>query len=173
MKEKSEFQKKVSQMVKNDIDKKNELFDSMTSKEVEDYLIAEGWYRTEDMELEGTIFGPFFSRDGCECSMGEYAAFTIAFQEQIDRERKQSFSDRSVECLCNKCESDLMLYDTNAYGDKIPVGYHGLVDAVVNGGYYSEHLSDTVTYRFSLCEKCLLELFETFKKAPEISCYMP
>lgn len=39
----------------------------------------------------------------------------------------------------------------------------GLIGAVVHAGYDAEHLTDGVTYSFSLCEKCLSDLFNQFK----------
>jgi len=39
----------------------------------------------------------------------------------------------------------------------------GLIGAVVHAGYDVEHLTDGVTYSFSICEKCLSELFNQFK----------
>lgn len=45
---------------------------------------------------------------------------------------------------------------------------HGLHDAEVSGGYESYHLFDCTTYKFSICEKCLRELFNQFKIKPTI-----
>jgi len=44
----------------------------------------------------------------------------------------------------------------------------GLTEVTVNGQYYSTHLLDTNCYQFSLCEKCLRNMFEQFKIKPLI-----
>lgn len=40
--------------------------------------------------------------------------------------------------------------------------FYGLVETEVHGGYLSTALQDYTKYRFSICEKCLVELFSTF-----------
>jgi len=63
--------------------------------------------------------------------------------------------------LCNRCGSPLCPAGTmNA---DIP---HGLVQAEVWGGYNSTALTDLVGYEFSLCESCLVILFEGFEIPP-------
>jgi hypothetical protein len=44
--------------------------------------------------------------------------------------------------------------------------FNGLVEVEVSGAYDSTHLEDCTNYTFSLCEKCLVELFETFSISP-------
>jgi hypothetical protein len=39
----------------------------------------------------------------------------------------------------------------------------GLIEATVSGGYDSTHLDDGDVYTFSLCERCLKELIDSFK----------
>ncbi len=51
--------------------------------------------------------------------------------------------------VCNKCG--------------LPCNNLGLLDEVVRGGYESVDFSDQDVYEFSICEKCLKELFATFK----------
>lgn len=54
--------------------------------------------------------------------------------------------------ICNKCGE--------------PCNNLGLLNEVVRGGYESPHLGafeDQDYYEFSLCEKCLKEIFVTFK----------
>lgn len=61
---------------------------------------------------------------------------------------------------CNKCGETCVKF---LGGSKDFKDFYGLIEAVVSGGYESTDLEDTVTYTFSLCEKCLKELFDTFK----------
>jgi hypothetical protein len=61
-----------------------------------------------------------------------------------------------IEAICNWCKSPCLV-DGEMYG----------LSAVVSGCYGSTHLSDLVTYRFELCEKCLSELFAGFKIPPD------
>ncbi len=48
---------------------------------------------------------------------------------------------------------------------------YGLIDAGVSGGYSSHYLHDCTNYNFSLCEKCLRELFTSFKIPPRVTGY--
>jgi len=63
--------------------------------------------------------------------------------------------------ICNKCGNSLKhLIST----DNPPsFNYCGLEEAIVHGTYGSDPLEDCTDYIFSLCEKCLYELFNTFK----------
>lgn len=40
--------------------------------------------------------------------------------------------------------------------------YYGLVETTVSGGFHSTALSDGGRYKFSLCERCLASLFDSF-----------
>jgi hypothetical protein len=44
-----------------------------------------------------------------------------------------------------------------------PKENYGLIKAQVMGGYYSTGLEDESSYSFSICEKCLAEIFKKFK----------
>jgi hypothetical protein len=57
---------------------------------------------------------------------------------------------------CNKCLSSLASESGCFYG---------LIDAEVIGGYESTELDDGDVHKFSLCEKCLMELFLSFKES--------
>jgi hypothetical protein len=59
-----------------------------------------------------------------------------------------------VDYICNKCGKSCKLHCGND---------GGLTHGFVNGSYDSEHLEDLTNYYFSLCEKCISELFSTFK----------
>lgn len=64
--------------------------------------------------------------------------------------------------ICNKCGNSC----------KKDHGFYGLIEHTVSGGYESEPLSDGTNYTFSLCEKCLDGLFDTFKVPVEITHYI-
>lgn len=88
------------------------------------------------------------------------------------------FRRKSNTYVCNRCAGSLMplVYKENRpsgehFGDNS--GPHGLVDAEVSGGYHSHFLNDMSNYRFSLCEKCLRELFTSFKVPPKVWLYPP
>ena len=59
-----------------------------------------------------------------------------------------------TDVLCNQCSSSLK--DTGG------MNYEGLVEVGFTGGFYSK-LGDMNSYKFSLCEDCLSELFDKFK----------
>lgn len=60
--------------------------------------------------------------------------------------------------ICNKCGENLIVYEI---GDHIEC--EGLVEVEARGGYWSHYIGDNNTYRFSLCERCVVELNKTFK----------
>jgi hypothetical protein len=65
-----------------------------------------------------------------------------------------------ADVICNQCGDSCKREPFGA------ADYYGLVEAEVTGGFASEHLEDNVTYRFSVCEKCLSVLFGNFKYKP-------
>jgi hypothetical protein len=65
------------------------------------------------------------------------------------------------EIFCNMCGDCLALKDNGYYP-------HGLYNAKVYGGYFSDHLIDLHEYTFSLCEKCLREMFNKCKIKPDV-----
>lgn len=58
--------------------------------------------------------------------------------------------------LCNQCGCSLK-------SKEFPNGFIGAVGISVSGSYTSEYLDDMTEYNFSLCEKCLSNLFKSFK----------
>lgn len=48
--------------------------------------------------------------------------------------------------------------------------FHGLIEVTVSGGYSSPALWDLTNYTFSLCERCLRELFDGCKIPPMVTC---
>lgn len=71
--------------------------------------------------------------------------------------------------VCNGCGGGLCPDEPESDNPRSP---HGLVEQTVSGGYDSYHLLDTTNYMFSLCEKCLRGLFDSFKIPPAVSCYL-
>src|SRR5690348_6886331 len=66
------------------------------------------------------------------------------------------------EILCNKCGETCMV---NTYANKYSF-YGETIEA--HGGYSSPHFEDLTAYKYNICEKCQLDLFETFKIPVEI-----
>ena len=64
---------------------------------------------------------------------------------------------------CNKCGNSCIPNDSTSA--------HGLIGVAVDGGYYSTHLEDGLRYKFDMCEKCLVELFNTFSIPVEVNEY--
>lgn len=64
-----------------------------------------------------------------------------------------------TEIFCNKCGLSCR--------SAIPMDeFNGLIEAIVTGGYGSTHLEDGGVYKFTLCERCLVDLFKEFKTNP-------
>ena len=62
--------------------------------------------------------------------------------------------------LCNYCGESLIGEGGNQ---------NGLVETEVHGGFDSTGLGDGDRFTFSICEKCLLELFKDFLIPPQFS----
>ncbi len=69
--------------------------------------------------------------------------------------------------LCNKC-GDSLDKAVGTQRDSFHRCFEGLENAIVVAGYDANHLVDGNSYKFSLCEKCLVTLFESFKTPPEV-----
>jgi hypothetical protein len=59
-----------------------------------------------------------------------------------------------VDIFCNKCGMSCKGHIGN---------FNGLIEAKVSGSFDSTHLDDGDMYCFSLCERCLKELIDSFK----------
>ena len=70
-------------------------------------------------------------------------------------------AEETVDILCNKCGE-------TCFPEHSPDPY-GLIEKEVWGGYYSTHIGDMSAVRFSLCEKCVVELTKTFKIPHDVS----
>jgi len=64
--------------------------------------------------------------------------------------------------VCNKCGNSLRREEA---GD--PPIFCGLTECYVEGEYYSPVLPDGVSYKFDLCEKCVMELINSFQVPAE------
>ena len=85
------------------------------------------------------------------------------------KKKKQVTETKSVtaDILCNKCGSSCKLHEF----EENDFQWGGLIEAKIMGGYFSSHLEDCQYYTFSICEKCLKELFESFKIPVSINEY--
>ena len=71
---------------------------------------------------------------------------------KITREITRTITDEEIEdILCNKCGESCF--------DKHEMNFEGLIEAYLCGGFGSK-IGDGVAVEFSLCETCLLELFD-------------
>lgn len=79
---------------------------------------------------------------------------------------------------CNWCGETCLLIDSGRMHIVTNTDRHGLIDAVVSGGYQSTPgngqgaLDDCSSYKFSLCEFCLDHLFTQFKIPPQTGNYV-
>lgn len=85
--------------------------------------------------------------------------------------RKQVVVTKEVEqiheVLCNMCGLSCRGEKDNSEPPYQMGDFLGLIEETVMGGYFSEDFSDGDKYTFSMCEKCLLELFKQFVISPE------
>lgn len=128
-------------------------------------LLKAGWTVESHDFYGGKLEG--WSAPGEDTGRTMDAAYrSLCYRINADKE-KQQMNDGKLKIPCNKCGKE-----TGKIDHKHHVGYYGLVNAKVTGGYWSEDLSDCVEYKFSLCEKCLAELMLSFKIPVQQRLYM-
>lgn len=68
------------------------------------------------------------------------------------------------EYTCNKCGETCRVKEGVRHGKEDDRGSpYGLINGIVRGGYFSPVLSDVTAYCFDMCEKCVQQLFDSFK----------
>ena len=132
------------------------------------YILERGWFESERCK-----FGIFYHHPDRSGGVLLDMAYEFEYQKTLEDERKDALEKGIASVKCNKCGCDCQKFSKNINDEKFSVGYYGLIDANVQGGYESVELSDCVEYTFSLCEKCLKELFVSFKTPPKYYIYMP
>ena len=65
--------------------------------------------------------------------------------------------------VCNNCSGMLTISEKE---DGCKADPYGLLETTVSGGYFSNYLLDCTNYTFSLCEKCLRDMFDKFVVPP-------
>lgn len=152
------FEEKMKEKVRNSIEEKREWRKDSAEKMMV-YLRGQGW---RPIDKEGA-----FWESNAGVGLNLSSAYVTAKNAEYDKSLQNGISNHTRDIRCNKCGNNVAeSWDTSH------AGYYGLVDARVDGGYFSKHLSDGVTYRFSLCEKCLVDLFKTFSILPDVNVYM-
>jgi hypothetical protein len=114
---------------------------------------------------------PFFQEPDSEPEEKHWCNTELAYKRMVylDQEGalKAAMDCYDAEILCNKCGKTTKKFDSHRDFKDHCVGYYGLINADVSGGYWScDEIGDLNTYRFSLCEDCLVELFKTFTIPP-------
>ena len=91
----------------------------------------------------------------------DYEEYFEAIKEEVNRS-----------IICNNCGGSLIVagQGKQSHSDEY-VEIAGFIDGHVSGGYYSNFLGDCLDYRFSICEKCLVEMFSQFKIKPMVKDY--
>lgn len=134
------------------------------------FLQSRGWVKRNNRDDK---YGSMWERiDNPGWAISLTCAYGIETRKANSERREQAIKDGTARICCHKCKADLQKWDTDVDGNRFSVGYYGLVDAKCSGGFNSEQLSDGGIYRFSLCEKCLMEMFETFAMLPDVDCYL-
>ena len=96
--------------------------------------------------------------------------------------KKTVIVDQTQNILCNMCGESCAVGNHGGNWDNKkkeyirgtdPVDnvYSGLLEQEVHGGYDSKVLADMTSYKLSLCEGCLKNLFSKFKLSVEIKVY--
>jgi len=71
--------------------------------------------------------------------------------------------EETYDVICNKCEYSLKVYESVHDNGETYRDYEGLIAVRTSFGYHSKHFGDCTSIDFSLCEKCLWDLVQTFK----------
>ena len=75
---------------------------------------------------------------------------------------------KTVKVIEEKLETEDVICDRCLSSLKTDWGYEGLVGAYAFGGYGSKYLGDMNEFLFDVCEKCLSDWFNTFKRDPQV-----
>lgn len=143
--------------------------DAFPDEKKREFLLSRGWTDHHGPSVGRMTFMSPPNDDGHGFNLD--MAYWDEVRKARNEQRKEEVATRIAECRCNKCGVDMMKWDKDIGEKPFALGYYGLVDATVSGGYSSDALSDCTIYTFSLCEKCLMELFEQFKEPPKIEAY--
>ena len=145
--------------------------DKITEQEMEEYLFLRGWMQHERPFRNKIIKMWSHPRSGSTGMPTEMAYREETWHEEKEK-RTADLKAGKPDVFCNKCGENLKFLAKDYEGKDFFVGYYGLVDAHVSGGYLSKHLRDLQYYEFSLCEKCIKEMFDTFKVPPKQERYL-
>jgi hypothetical protein len=104
-----------------------------------------------EISLKDKIKYSFFRDSDCSCGQANPEVPYL----NIPSEYAKSIPD----IFCNICGTNCKSFHGSHYG---------LINARITGGYESTYLKDEKSYKFSLCEKCLVNLFKTFKTSVEV-----
>lgn len=69
--------------------------------------------------------------------------------------------EETVDVTCNNC--GLTCFPPHSHEP------YGLIEHVIHGGYFSTHLGDMRSIRFSLCESCIADITSKFKILPDVN----
>jgi hypothetical protein len=150
--------------------KEYKAINNVPDKRKKQELLKAGWTMFP-REFYGKTLEMWASSPDDDIQQSLHGAYqTLRFRLAASIEQQQ-IKDGKLKIPCNKCGQETGKLDKHP-GRKHHVGYYGLINASVTGGYYSEDLSDCVRYKFSLCEKCLAELMLSFKIPVKQQLYM-
>ncbi len=89
-------------------------------------------------------------------------------------EKRETSVTITTDVLCNKCGGSCVSQEWRSQvsnGADVAGYVEGLTNASVSGGYGSRYLLDMTTYAFSICERCLREMFDAFVIPPAVGAY--
>lgn len=76
--------------------------------------------------------------------------------------------EETLDVLCNKCGKTCSGLKRYHNAKDTHMGFSGLVETEVHGGYDSQFVGDMISWKFSICEECLKDIVKTFKIPHEI-----
>ena len=170
-----EFRKYTDKEYENKMEQKDVPYEEMA-----DFLKSHGWeqidYENEKDEWKGMFWRRKGSEEGGMSIAPAYAQALLGNPKEenkglIEHCKSRDIGDYSRVFLCNKCGKDIRKGEDQD-GERFYWGYYGQ-EVNYSGGYASDPLVDTMTYRFILCESCIHNVMLTFKIPPEINTYMP
>lgn len=139
---------------------KEKITQLLNPKSVEFLVMVERAIKREQYNLDIKFCGFKLEQDHFLIGFGMDYKGQLRHLPYIATMNKENMGkDIICEKVCNNCGATLKVEET---GEN-----YGLTNCVVDGGYFSTHLSDCTSYKFDLCEKCLKKMFDKFKFPPE------
>jgi len=154
---KEEFEQNIKEQVISQNQFKEDNYEKFSVEEKENFLKENGWIKSQKNDSFGISFWK-------KPSWSSYLNLEMSFihAKKEEEEKKELKQDK----FCNNCGKCITKKEEGTF-----LGDYGLLGKY-STGYFSDPLFDTLTFKFCICEECLLNMFLNFEKMPSVEQYI-